>query len=161
MAENLCKTAMTRFKEKYGEIKDVSDKKYFTNSTHISVWVEMNAFQKIDLEAELAKYSTAGCITYVELDSCTSANPDALEEIVNYAMDKDIPYMAINVPNDLCMTCGYTGCMDDKCPECGGDNIQRLRRITGYLTGDYKTAFNEGKQQETEMRVKHTGVPLK
>ena len=71
-------------------------------------------------------------------------------------MDKDIPYFALNIPNDLCLDCGYTGEINDKCPMCGGESIQRLRRVTGYLTGDYKTAFNQGKQQETEMRFKHS-----
>ena len=70
-------------------------------------------------------------------------------------MDKDIPYFAINVPNDTCLNCGYTDEMNDSCPMCGSEDIQRLRRVTGYLTGDYKSAFNKGKQQETEMRVKH------
>ena len=71
-------------------------------------------------------------------------------------MDNDIPYFAINVPNDTCLNCGYTDEIGNNCPKCGSKNIQRLRRVTGYLTGDYQTAFNEGKQQETEMRVKHT-----
>ena len=70
-------------------------------------------------------------------------------------MDKDIPYFAINVPNDMCNDCGYTDDMNDTCPQCGSHDIRRLRRVTGYLTGDYKTAFNLGKQQEVEMRVKH------
>ena len=95
------------------------------------------------------------CITYVELDAGAKNNIEALETIVNYAMDKDIPYFAINVPNDQCMDCGYTDEMGNACPTCGGDNIMRLRRVTGYLTNDYKTAFNKGKQQEVEMRVKH------
>jgi ribonucleoside-triphosphate reductase len=62
------------------------------------------------------------------------------------------------LPNDTCLSCGYCDELNDKCPECGGEHIQRLRRVTGYLTGDYKTAFNKGKIQETEMRVKHCGV---
>ena len=82
-------------------------------------------------------------------------NLEALETIVNYAMDKDIPYLGINLPNDHCEDCGYTGEFNDSCPKCGSHNITQLRRVTGYLTGDYNTAFNEGKQQETEMRVKH------
>lgn len=80
---------------------------------------------------------------------------DALETTVNYAMDKDVPYFATNIPNDMCTNCGYTDDIADKCPMCGCDEIRRLRRVTGYLTGDYKTAFNNGKQQEVEMRVKH------
>ena len=157
-AENLCKTSMNRFKEKYGEIPNVSDKKYFTNSTHVPVWKKMTPFEKIDIEAQLACYSNAGCITYTELDAGTINNIEALEKLVVYAMEKDIPYFAINVPSDTCMKCGYQGVINDECPQCGSENIQRLRRVTGYLTGDYKTAFNEGKQQEVEMRVKHNGI---
>ena len=79
-----------------------------------------------------------------------------LKVIVNYAMDKDIPIFAINVPNDtLPLHCGYTDEFNDHCPECGSEEIQQLRRVTGYLTGSYKSAFNKGKIQETEMRVKH------
>ena len=154
-AENLCYTAMKKFKEKYGEIPNVSDKEFFTNSIHVPVWKEMSPFEKIDIESQLTGYSNAGCITYIELDSGIKNNLDALEQIVNYAMDKDIPYFAINTPNDTCLKCGYTDEFNDKCPECGSEEIQQLRRVTGYLTGNYKTAFNYGKQQETEMRVKH------
>ena len=154
-AENLCYTAMKKFKAKYGEIKNVSDKEFFTNSTHVPVWIEVDPFTKIDIESQLTSYSSAGCITYVELNASCKNNLQALETLVNYAMDKDIPYFAINVPNDTCMNCGYTDEMNDDCPECGGHEIQRLRRVTGYLTGNYTTAFNKGKQQEVEMRVKH------
>ncbi len=159
-AENLCKTSMNKFREKYGIIPNVSDKKYFTNSIHIPVFDKVNVFNKIDIESQLTGYSSAGCITYVELDSSSVNNIDAIEKIVNYAMDKDIPYFAINIPSDMCENCGYSGEINDKCPECGSDRISHLRRVTGYLTGDYKTAFNEGKQQEVEMRVKHTGVEI-
>lgn len=154
-AENLCYTAMQKFKAKYGKIPNVSDKEFFTNSIHVPVWKEMDFFTKIDIESQLTGYSSAGCITYIELDAACKYNLEALEEIVNYAMDKDIPYFAINVPNDTCLKCGYTDQLDDKCPMCGGEEIQRLRRVTGYLTGNYTTAFNKGKQQEVEMRVKH------
>lgn len=154
-AENLCYTAMKKFRDTYGEIPNVSDRDFFTNSMHIPVWHKMSPFQKIDLESELTGYSSAGCITYVELDSSVKNNLDALELIVNYAMDHDIPYFAVNVPNDMCASCGYTDEIGDECPMCGCGEIRRLRRVTGYLTGDYKEAFNLGKQQEVEMRVKH------
>lgn len=157
-AENLCYTAMQKFKAKYGEIPNVSDKDFFTNSIHVPVWRKVNPIEKIDIESQLTGYSSAGCITYVELESSVKHNIDGLEALVNYAMDKDIPYFAINVPNDLCMDCGYTEEIGDTCPICGGKHIQRLRRVTGYLTGDYTTAFNKGKQQEVEMRVKHDEV---
>ena len=154
-AENLCYTSMKKFKTKYGEIPNVSDRDYFTNSMHVPVWKEISPFEKIDIEAQLTGYSSAGCITYVELDA-VQCNIKAFETIVNYAMDKDIPYFAINVPSDLCEDCGYSGLINESCPQCGGHNIQRLRRVTGYLTGDYKTAFNPGKQAEVEDRYKHS-----
>ena len=154
-AENLCYTAMKRFKKKYGVISNVSDKEFFTNSIHVPVWKEMTPFEKIDIESQLTGYSNAGCITYIELSSTVKNNIDALETIVNYAMDKDIPYFAINVPNDTCLECGYCDEFNDSCPMCGSSHIQQLRRVTGYLTGNYTTAFNLGKQQETNMRVRH------
>jgi len=155
-AENLCYTAMKKFKKAYGEIPNVSDKDYFTNSIHVPVWKDISPFDKIDIESQLTGYSNAGCITYVELDGAVKHNLKALETIVNYAMDKDIPYFAINVPNDTCLECGYSDEFNNKCPECGSTHIQQLRRVTGYLTGNYKTAFNLGKQQEVEMRYKHS-----
>ena len=154
-AENLCHTAMKKFKERYGEIPNVSDRDFFTNSIHVPVWKQMSPFEKIDIESQLTGYSSAGCITYVELEGGIMNNLEALEQIVNYAMDKDIPYFAVNVPNDTCLDCGYTGEFNDECPMCGSKEFQQLRRVTGYLTGNYTTAFNKGKQQEVEMRVKH------
>ena len=74
-------------------------------------------------------------------------------------MDKDIPYFAINLPNDSCLDCGFTDDFEeDECPKCHSAHVRHLRRVTGYLTGDYKSAFNKGKQQETQMRVKHYQV---
>lgn len=180
-AENLCYTAMKKFKDMYGDVENVTyinlpekdkhgnimydenrkikfkrhDKCYFTNSIHVPVWEEMTPFEKIDIEAQLVNYSNAGCITYVELPSSTKNNIEALETIVNYAMDNDIPYFAINVPIDTCEDCGYCGDIGDVCPVCGSTHISHLRRVTGYLTGDYKSAFNPGKQEESDDRVKH------
>lgn len=155
-AETLCYTAMKKFQKKYGIIENVSDKEFFTNSTHVPVWKNMDPFSKVDIESQLTGYSSAGCITYIEIDTNAQQNPQALETIVNYAMDKDIPYFAINCPSDTCTDCGFTSLIvEDKCPQCGGHNIERLRRVTGYITGNYTTAFNPGKQQEVEMRVKH------
>ena len=155
-AENMCYTSMRKFQKKYGKIPNISDKDFFTNSVHVPVWKEISPFDKIDIESQLTGYSSAGCITYVELEGGVKNNLEALETIVNYAMDKDIPYFAINVPNDTCLECGYTDEFNDKCPMCRSENIQQLRRVTGYLTGNYKTAFNKGKIQETEMRYKHS-----
>ena len=160
-AENLCYTAMKKFKAKYGEIEHVSDHDYFTNSMHIPVWEKMTPFEKIDLESQLTGYSSAGCITYVELDGTAKNNTQAIEELVNYAMDKDIPYFAVNVPNDVCTVCGYMDEIGSTCPMCGAsdEHIMRFRRVTGYLSTDYRN-FNYGKQKEVEMRTKHTCVDI-
>ena len=164
-AESLCYTAFEKWKAKYGDYPGVTyyidedgnrvDMKYFTNSMHVPVYKKMSPFEKIDIESQLTGYSSAGCITYIEVKHDVIHNTEALEEMVDYAMEKDIPYFAINLPNDMCNDCGYTGLIDEKCPKCGKENISRLRRVTGYLTGDYKSAFNEGKQTETEQRVIH------
>ena len=80
-----------------------------------------------------------------------------MESEVNYAMDHDIPYFAVNVPNDMCTECGYTNRIMDICPICKKPTkIRRLKRVTGYTTGDYTEAFNSGKIQETDMRFCHS-----
>ena len=147
---------MKKFQAKYGKIPNVSDRDYFTNSIHVPVWKEMSPIEKIDIESQLTGYSSAGCITYVELDGAVEHNLSALETLVNYAMDKDIPYFALNIPNDLCTSCGYTGMIGNECPMCKGTKIERLRRVTGYLTGSYLDAFNPGKIAEVEDRYKHS-----
>lgn len=155
-AENLCYTAMKKFQKKYGKIPNVSDRDYFTNSIHVPVWEEVSPFEKIDIEAELTGYSSAGCITYVELDSNAKNNIDALETIVNYAMDKDIPYFALNLPNITCNSCGteVLGEGSEVCPDCGSDDLMELARITGYLSTSVKH-FNPGKQAEEKDRYDH------
>lgn len=172
-AENLCFTAFKKFKQKYGEVKNVtyadipgSDKKdyrqFFTNSMHVPVWKQIDPFDKIDIESQLTKYHKAGCITYVEVDERTQHNLKALEQLVDYAMEKDIPYFALNVSSDTCLSCGFQGQIDNECPVCGAYDtpghkvIQRLRRVTGYLTNDFETSFNVGKQDEVKHRYKHT-----
>lgn len=157
-AENLCHTAMKKFQQKYGKIPNISDKDFFTNSMHVPVWKRVNPFEKVEIESQLTGYSSAGCITYVEFDDASRKNLDAIQAVVDYAMDNDIPYFAINVPCDTCMDCGDCGEIEDECPKCGSHNIQHLRRVTGYLTGDYKTAFNLGKQAETELRFKNSSL---
>ena len=158
-AENLCHTALKKFRTKYGILKNISDREYFTNSMHVPVWRELNAFEKIDIESQLTGYSNAGCITYVELPDGTKNNIDAIEKIVDYAMDADVPYFAINMPLDTCMCCGYTGEFDE-CPICGCKEVKRLRRITGYLSSDV-SHFNKGKFAEEGDRAKHTDKIIK
>lgn len=141
MAENLCYTAMKKFQAKYGKIKDISDKSFFTNSAHCSVWKELSPFEKIDIESQLDSYSSAGSILYVELDGSVKNNLDVLETLANYAMDKDVPYLAFNVPNDTCLKCGYCDEFNDKCPKCGSENIQQLRRVTRLPNRRFQNSF--------------------
>ena len=168
-AESLCYTAMKKFRTKYGEIENVTYyiddngekkyKEYFTNSVHVPVYKKMSPFEKIDIESQLTGLSSAGCITYIEITHDIVNNIDALEKILDYAMEHDIPYQAFNVPSDQCRDCHYQGYIPigSPCPKCGApsDHIDRLRRVTGYLTGNYTTAFNEGKQDEVKDRVIH------
>ena len=155
-SEMLCYTALKKFREHYGVIPNVSDKEFFTNSFHVPVWRKMNAFEKVDLEAQLTGYTTAGCVTWVELDGNVKNNLEGLEELIRYAMEHDIPYIGANLPNDQCQSCGYLGDIPDRCPKCGSTDVRRLRRITGYCSTDYRH-FNLGKQDEVHHRIKHIG----
>ena len=167
-AENLCYTSMKKFQKKYGLIENVSAKKdengkliprdYFTNSIHVPVWKEISPFEKIDIESQLTGYSGAGCITYVEIGDKASDNLEALEQIVDYAMEKDIPYFALNVLFSDCEKCGYSGYIpdDEPCPACGASHeyIADYARITGYLSQKV-SHFNKGKQEEKKDRYVH------
>ncbi len=167
-AEGLSKTSFDKFVKKYGLIENVtaykdSDGKlqprgYFTNSIHVPVWKEVSPFEKIDIESQLTNYSSAGCITYVEIGDNASNNLKALEDIVLYAKSKDIPYFALNLPLSRCKKCGCEENIgfDESCPKCGADKdeIEHLARVTGYLSTDYKH-FNKGKQFEVKDRFIH------
>ena len=154
-AENCCYTICKKLQKEFGKIKGVCDRSYLTNSHHVPVFENISLRDKIDFESQYAKYAKAGCITYVELNSGTMKNPQAVEAIVDYAMNNTkIPYFAINFPIDTCDDCGYTGDIEKTCPICGSENIIRLRRTTGYLSSDYRK-FNKGKMDEVNDRVKH------
>ena len=154
-AESLCYTALKKLRSQYGIIPNVTDKEWITNSHHVPVWEKISIYDKLRIEAPFCRYATAGCITYVECESTFMQNTEAIEDIIDYASNLDIPYLAINFPIDTCMDCGYQGEFDSCCPECGSKNILQLRRVTGYLSADYRH-FNEGKMHEVENRVKHT-----
>ena len=155
-AEGLCHTALKALRKQYGIIPNVTDHEFLTNSHHVPVWHEIGIFEKLEIESPFCKYPTGGCITYVELDSTFVKNTKAIEQIIDYAFTKlNIPYLAFNFPIDSCLDCGYQGEFNDECPECGSENIQQLRRVTGYLTTDYRH-FNKGKQSEVEHRIKHS-----
>lgn len=155
-AEGLCRTALASLRSQYGIIENVTSHEYLTNSHHVPVWEKVSIYDKLRIEAPFCKYPTGGVITYVELDSTFVQNMKAVEDIIDYAFKElDIPYLAFNFPIDSCLDCGYQGEFNDKCPECGSTNIQQLRRVTGYLTTDYRN-FNDGKIAEVEERVKHS-----
>lgn len=155
-AEGLCSTALKALRRQYGIIPRITDREFITNSHHVPVWEEVGIFDKLEIEAPFCKYPTGGCITYVELDATFVQNTKAIEQIIDYAFKTlDIPYLAFNFPIDSCLDCGHQGEFNDRCPECGSTNIQQLRRVTGYLTTDYRK-FNEGKQDEVLHRFKHS-----
>lgn len=155
-AEGLCRTALMALRKQYGVIENVTSHEFLTNSHHVPVWEKVSIYDKLRIEAPFCKYPTGGCITYLELTSTFVKNTKAVEDIIDYAFDElDIPYLAFNFPIDSCLDCGYQGDFNDCCPECGSKNIQQLRRVTGYLTTDYRN-FNDGKQAEVQERVKHS-----
>lgn len=154
-AESSCMTLRNKLADKYGIIKGVTDREYITNSHHIPVYEKISIMDKIDLEAPFSKLATGGNIMYVELESSVSNNIKAIEKIIDYAISKDICYFALNFPIDTCINCGYSDEINDCCPKCGSNNIERLRRVTGYLTTDYHN-FNKGKISEVNDRFKHS-----
>lgn len=155
-AEGLCHAAAKALRKQYGSIPNVTDREYLTNSHHVPVWQEVGIFEKLEIEAPFCKYPTGGCITYVELDSTFVNNTKAIEQIIDYAFKElDIPYLAFNFPIDSCLDCGYQSEFNDACPECHSQYIQQLRRVTGYLSTDYRH-FNNGKQSEVKDRVRHS-----
>lgn len=155
-AEGLCRTALASLREQYGVIENVTSHEYLTNSHHVPVWEKVSIYDKLKVEAPFCKYPTGGNITYVELEGTFVENTKAIEDIIDYAFKElDIPYLAFNFPIDSCLDCGYQGEFNSECPQCGSKNIQQLRRVTGYLTTDYRN-FNDGKIAEVEERVKHS-----
>lgn len=143
----------------FGVIPEITDREYYTNSFHIPVYFPLAAYHKIQLEAPFHKLCGAGAISYVELDGNARTNLEAFRSIVQYALQQDIGYFSVNHPLDRCPACHYEGIIGSSCPQCGGQegelSFQRLRRVTGYLTGNYTERFNSAKQAEVRDRVKH------
>ena len=127
---------------------------YYVNSFHVDVKESITIVDKIKREAPFHAITRGGHITYVELDGEAQKNIKAIAKIVKVMHDEGIGYGSINHPVDTCHNCGYKGVIYDKCPVCQSENILRMRRITGYLTGDLST-WNSAKRAEERDRVKH------
>lgn len=141
-------------KRKYGIIPGVTDRDYYVNSFHVDVKEPISITEKIKCEAPFHALTRGGHITYVELDGEAQKNIRAIAKIVKVMHDEGIGYGSINHPVDTCHHCGYKGVIYDKCPICNSENILRMRRITGYLTGDLNS-WNSAKRAEEKDRVKH------
>ena len=148
-------------KQKYGIIPGVTDREYYTNSFHIPVYYDINAFEKIKLEAPYHALTNGGHISYIELDGDPLKNLDAFEAVVRCMKEEGIGYGSINHPVDRDPCCGFTGIIDNECPQChrheddGDQGFERIRRITGYLVGTMDK-WNDGKTAEERDRVKHS-----
>ena len=161
-AEGLSGRFVKMDKKRFGIIPGVTDKDYYTNSFHVPVYYKISAFEKIRLEAPYHNLTNGGHISYVELDGDPTKNLEAFEQVVRCMKESGIGYGAINHPVDRDPICGYTGVIEDVCPNCGrkehdSNNVgfERIRRITGYLVGTVDR-FNDGKRAEVNDRVKHT-----
>ncbi|MNZ95703.1 Anaerobic ribonucleoside-triphosphate reductase [compost metagenome] len=158
-AEGLSGKFTKRDRVTYGTVPGVVDREYYTNSFHIPVYYSISAAQKIKLEARFHDLCNAGAISYIELNGNARSNPAAFLQIIKYALSENVSYFSINHPIDRCSACGFEGIIGATCPSCNSHendvHIRRLRRVTGYLTGDYQTRFNGAKQAEVRDRVKH------
>lgn len=159
-AEGLSGRFVRLDKQKYGIIPGVTDREYYTNSFHVPVYYNINAFDKIRIEGPYHELTNAGHISYIELDGDPCKNLDAFEQVVRCMKENGIGYGSINHPVDRDPVCGYTGVIDNECPYCGrkeeDDNVgfERIRRITGYLVGTMDM-WNDAKTAEEKDRVKH------
>ena len=164
MAEGLSGRFVNIDREKYGIIEGVTDKEYYTNSTHIPVHYNIGVFDKIKLEASYHQYENAGHICYVEIDGDPSNNLESLDKIIKCMQESGVGYGAINHPLDRDPVCGYNGIIYDTCPNCGRDEsevpFERIRRVTGYLVGTLDR-FNNAKRAEEANRVKHARIEIK
>jgi ribonucleoside-triphosphate reductase len=165
-AEGLSSRFTAIDRKKFGKIKGVTDREFYTNSFHVPVYYPISAFDKISKEAPYHPLCNAGHITYVELDGDPSQNLDAFESVIRFMKEAGIGYGSINHPVDRDPLCGFSGIIaGDTCPSCGRHErdgelgFERLRRITGYLVGSLER-WNDAKQAEESARVKHsvTGV---
>ncbi|EOW9528664.1 anaerobic ribonucleoside triphosphate reductase [Bacillus cytotoxicus] len=156
-AEGLSGKFVKKDREEFGRINGVTNRNYYTNSFHIPVYYPIQAVKKIRLEGPFHALCNGGHITYIELDGAAVHNIKALKQIVQAMSQYGVGYGSINHPVDRCKCCGYHGVIENECPSCENENeheIERIRRITGYLVGDM-SKWNSAKRREEADRVKH------
>ncbi len=153
-AESYSGKSVDKFTKKYGVIEKVSDREFFTNSSHVPVYYDTTIKNKVEIESPYHELTNAGHILYVEVDGEVAKNLEALDDIVRIMDKNNAGYGSINHPVDFCSNCNYTSIIPDNCPKCNSDKIDRIRRITGYLVGDMEKWNNAKKSEETK-RVKH------
>lgn len=130
------------------------EKEFYTNSFHVDVDSGLNPFEKLDFEGPFHKYCNGGCITYIEFQSSPLTNVEAILELIEYAIKSDVNYLGFNYPLDRCRNCGFNGTYD-KCEKCGSDDIERIRRVSGYL--EDVEFFTKGKKAEVVHRTPNVG----
>ncbi|EAK9908524.1 anaerobic ribonucleoside triphosphate reductase [Campylobacter lari] len=157
-AEGLSGRFLKLDQKKYGILKDITDKDFYTNSFHIPVDFPISIYEKIQIEAPYHELNNGGHITYVELNGDVSKNLESFKCIIKCMKESNIGYGSINFPLDRDPVCGYSGVIDEFCPKCHRkeDDIkfERIRRITGYLVGTLDR-FNDAKKAEVHARIKH------
>ena len=143
-------------RKQFGEIAGITDKIYYTNSNHIPVYYKCSPKHKAEVEAPYHELTGGGHIFYVEIDGDATHNPQAIMDIVDLLDKYNIGYCSVNHNRNRCMTCGYEDAQQELsvCPKCGGENIDRLQRITGYLVGTTER-WNKAKLAELNDRVIH------
>ena len=158
-AESLCYRFAKLDKKRFGSIEDITDKGYYTNSYHVDVREEIDAFSKLRFEAQFQPISTGGCISYVEIPNMNK-NLEALEKMITFIYD-EIQYAEFNTKSDYCHICGFDGeiiinrDLEWECPNCGNkdrDKMNVTRRTCGYLGDNF---WNKGKTKEIACRVLH------
>ncbi|WP_257911254.1 anaerobic ribonucleoside triphosphate reductase [Campylobacter lari] len=157
-AEGLSGRFLKLDQKKYGILKGITDKDFYTNSFHIPVDFPISIYNKIQIEAPYHELNNGGHITYVELNGDVSKNLESFERIIKCMKENNIGYGSINFPLDRDPVCGYSGVIDEFCPKChrkeDGVKFERIRRITGYLVGTLDR-FNDAKKAEVHARIKH------
>ena len=155
-AEGLSGKFTKRDKKTFGVLPGITDKDYYTNSSHIPVYYHCTPEHKAKIEGPYHKYENAGHIFYVEVDGDATHNPEAIMRIVDLMDKYDIGYGSVNHNRNRCMDCGYENADDNltECPHCHGHHIDTLQRITGYLVGT-TDRWNSGKLAELHDRVVH------